>query len=181
MGDQEEALAGLLPQVQQEHLHALAGQRVERAERLVEQQEVRFDRQRTCQPEALALAAGELGDGLLGVLLEAHQLQDPARPRGALGLAQATDAKAQGDVVEGVEPGHQGVVLEHHAALAAGPFECPTVDLHASLVRLLETGEDVQQCRLAAARRAQHHQRLALGQAQAEIAEDGAALAALFE
>ena len=53
------------PDVEQQRLHALARQRVERAERLVHQQEVGFGGERPGQPDALAHAAGKLPDRLV--------------------------------------------------------------------------------------------------------------------
>ena len=48
---------------------------VERAERLVEQQDARLDRQRPCQRNALALAAGQLARIAIGKPVELHQIQ----------------------------------------------------------------------------------------------------------
>ena len=55
-------VVGSPPDGQQQFLHALARQRIERAERLVHQQEFRFGGQRAGDADALAHAAGQLPD-----------------------------------------------------------------------------------------------------------------------
>ena len=59
---------------------------VERAERLVEQQHARLDRQRPGQGHALPLAAGELRGIALGEALELDQLEQPHHPLADLAL-----------------------------------------------------------------------------------------------
>ncbi|MCY1427835.1 hypothetical protein D9M71_436980 [compost metagenome] len=181
MGNQEQALAGLAPEVEGEHLHALAGQRIEGAEGFVEQQEIRLHRQRAGEPETLALATGKLGDAVVGMFLQTNQFQHLARPYLAFGLAQATNAQTQRDILQRAQPGHQRVVLEHHATLAAGAFEGAAIDLHAAAVRRLEPGQHIEQAGLAAAGRPEHHQRFALGQAQVQVAQHLAGAAVLLE
>ena len=68
--------------MQAEHLvlHVAADQRVERAERLVEQQDLGVDGQRAGQADALLHAAGELVGVGVFVAVEADQLDHlPAR------------------------------------------------------------------------------------------------------
>ncbi len=75
----------------------LADLGVEGAERLVEQQHLRLDRQGPGQGHALALAAGELGRQAVGELLEVHQLEQlvrPARLISALGRLRISRPKA---------------------------------------------------------------------------------------
>ncbi|MOA11149.1 hypothetical protein D3C78_1310780 [compost metagenome] len=181
MGNQEQALAGLAPEVEGEHLHALAGQRIEGAERFVEQQEIRLHRQRASQSQTLPLTAGKLGDAVVGVLLQSDQLQHFMRTRLALGFTQTTNAQSEGDVFQSAQPRHQRVVLEHHATFATRTFEDAAIDLHAAAVRRLEPGQHVEQAGLAAAGRPEHHQRLALGQAQVQVAQHLAGAAVLLE
>ena len=53
--------------------HGRADARVEIGERLVEQQDLRVDRERPAEGHALALAAGELRDRAIGQAVEAEQ------------------------------------------------------------------------------------------------------------
>ena len=59
VGDEQHRLAVGAPQIEQQVAHDLPGLRVERAERLVHQQDFRIADQHLRQPDALALAARE--------------------------------------------------------------------------------------------------------------------------
>ena len=63
----------LLVQAPQPHAQLLAHGRVERAERLVEQQHARLDRERAGERHALALAARELRGIAIGEAVELHE------------------------------------------------------------------------------------------------------------
>ena len=93
----------------------LAARPVERAERLVEQEDARRGRQRARQRDALLLAAREGGDvAALGALAgrPARAARPPARPRPLAALP--LHPEAEGDVGADVEVREQRVVLEHH-------------------------------------------------------------------
>ena len=100
----------------------LAHPRVERAERLVEQQHARLQRQRARQRDALALAAGELRRVAAAEAVELDQVEQLARPASRIcafgGRSPAADAQAEGDVLEDGHVAEQGVVLEHEADAA---------------------------------------------------------------
>ena len=75
--------------------------RVERAERLVEQQHLRLRGQRAGQRDALPLAAGELRRIARAEALEPDQLQQlVARARAISAFGDAAHAQAEADVVE---------------------------------------------------------------------------------
>ena len=61
VGDQHDRRGGALPEPQQLEVEALAAQRVERAERLVEQQDLGLEREGAGERDPLARAAGQLG------------------------------------------------------------------------------------------------------------------------
>ena len=65
----------LVVQAAQPAAQFLADARVERAERLVQQQHARLDRQRARQRDALPLAAGELVRVAVGQPVELHELE----------------------------------------------------------------------------------------------------------
>ena len=88
VGDDQDRLGGELaarPQLEQLAAEVLGGEDVERAERLVHEQDVRLDDQRAGEAHALAHAAGELlGVGGLEAV-EADQVDRAERAPGALG------------------------------------------------------------------------------------------------
>ncbi len=81
--------------------HPDAQERVERRERLVEQQDLRVGDQRAGQRHALLLAARELGRQALGEALHVDELEHAACAwRAPLALATPLILQAEGDVVE---------------------------------------------------------------------------------
>ncbi len=79
VGDEDHRLADLAVEPPQLVLQPEARDRVERAERLVHQQHGRVCRERAGEPDALALAAGQLRGVALGVgLLEPDELEQLA-------------------------------------------------------------------------------------------------------
>ena len=94
----------------------LAHPRIERAERLVEQQHLRLHGQRAGERHALALAARQLGRVAVGELVDLDELEQLARPLrwiSSLGRFRMVSPKAtlseHGHVLE------RRVVLEHEA------------------------------------------------------------------
>ena len=73
--------------------------RVERAERLVEQQHLGLDRERPGERHALALAAGELRRIAVDQPLELDQREQLVHALLDLGLRPLADREAEGDVV----------------------------------------------------------------------------------
>ena len=72
-----------------------ADARVERAERLVEEQHLGLDRERAGQAHALALAAGELRRIALGEALQLHELEQLVHARLDLGPRRACGSSAR--------------------------------------------------------------------------------------
>src|SRR6266508_6270441 len=90
----------------------------------------------------------------IGKSLALNQMQLPARDLLALALADAFHLQAESDVAERRPPREQlGEILEHHAAIHAGPGDRLAVDADFTSGRAQESGNDVEQRRLAAARR----------------------------
>ena len=75
MGDQDDRLAGLLPELQDEALHLLPRQRVECAERLVHQDHVGVVGQAARQRDALLHPARQLVDRLFLEVAQTHGLE----------------------------------------------------------------------------------------------------------
>jgi hypothetical protein len=140
----------------------LAHARVERAERLVEQQHARLHRERTRERDALALAAGELirhASREPIELDESQKLEHAALDLGLRGpLAARLHADPERDVLEHVHVAEQRVVLEHEpdAALARGPVRDVLVaEPHAARLGELEPRDDPEQRGLARSGRAE--------------------------
>ena len=129
VGDDDAGDAALRGGAQQAH-DRLAVDRVERAGRLVGEQQPALADDRPGDRDPLALAAGELVGEAVGALGEA-ELLERLEPRRARGLgADAVELERQGDVLDRGEPGEQVEVLEHVADRAA-PQPRPVVARHA--------------------------------------------------
>ncbi len=73
----------------------VARHRVERAERLVHEEDVGVLRERAGERDALAHAAGQLVRALLGEAAEVHQVEQLVDARAALGARDAGGASAR--------------------------------------------------------------------------------------
>ena len=141
--------------------HAL--ERVERRQRLVEQQQPRRGGERARQRDALLLAAGKLRRKLGPAARQADELQQFVDALGDLRLGVLAVDQAVGDVVGDAQVREQRIRLEHDAVVALGRRQPRDVALAlqdgAGGLRL-EPGDDAQQRRLAAARRARGSRRI---------------------
>ena len=146
----------LVVQAPQPVAQLLAHACVERAERLVEQQHLRVDRERTGEPHALALATRELGRVAVAEPRQLHELEQlghallDLRARPAANLEPERNIVPDGHVLEG------GVVLEDEAdaaRLRRDVRHVASLEVDAALVRPLEPCDHTQQRRLAAAAR----------------------------
>ena len=148
----------LVVQTPQPAAQFLAHLGVERAEGLVQQQDLGFDRQRTGKGDALALAAGELVRIAVRQPVELHQLQQFHHAAFNFRLGRAhrarTHTQAECDVFENRHVPEQGVVLKHESdftILHPGIGGVFIVEQDAPRVGLLEPGDDTQQRGLAGA------------------------------
>ncbi len=139
--------------------HAAAQRRVQRGERLVQQQRLRTSGQRAGERHALLLAAGELVRQAPCQRRDPDHLQQPGDPLAAALAAREPEA----DVVLDAQMGEQGAFLGHvaDAALLGREVRAPVVErLRAEGDRAplgaLEAGDHAQQRRLAAAGEAEH-------------------------
>jgi hypothetical protein len=127
---------------------------VQRAERLVEEEDGGIDRERPREPHPLALPARELRRVPLRETLELDELQELSHAICDLALRSLADLQAERDVVVHRHVLERRVVLEHEpdAPLLRGPSgHVRSVDRDAPRVRRLEPGDDPQQRGLAAA------------------------------
>ena len=155
MGDQQDGGAGFTPQPQQFVAHQEAGLLVERAERLVEQDDARPLNQGPRKADTLAHAAGQLhriGGGKFG---QAHQAKRMIDPRGDLRFVQSRLAQPERDVVGDGEPGKARVLLEHDAdAVRHLAGDRVAFERRGAFGWTVQPGDDLEQRRFPAARRA---------------------------
>ena len=99
----------------------IAGEGIERAERLVHQDDARPRRQRPRDADALALAARQLMRQAVAVLaaLEPDQIEQFVDPRGDLGRRYALQFRRDPDIVGDAHMRKQPAALEHVADAAA--------------------------------------------------------------
>src|SRR5262249_54386886 len=146
----------------------LADLGVERAEGLVEQQQLRLDGERTGERDTLALAARELARQPVAEALEMDEAQQFLGPRLDVLLprtqAALLDRQAEGDVFGHGHVAKQRIVLEDEADAAvahADARDVLAVEQHLARILELEPGDDPQQRRLARARGAEQRDELA--------------------
>ena len=174
VGHVDRGVAILVVQAADLEAHLLAQVGVEVRERLVEQQGLGLDHQRAGQRHALLLAARQLAGIALGQRLEPRRRQDRLELGVDRRLVELPDAQAVGDVLGHRHVRPQRVALEDHRHVAAFRRHGARrrgQDLaadHDFACRGLDEARDQPQRRgLAAARRAQQADELAMLDAQA--------------
>ena len=118
--DMDEGDAELLLQAAQLGAHPHAQERVERRQRLVEQQDLRIGDQRARQRDALLLAARQLRRHALGVWRHGDELEELHRLLAPRRLVDALHLQREGDIVDAGEMREERVALEHHRRAALG-------------------------------------------------------------
>ena len=162
VGDEEAGLLLLLPGVEQLLLQLGAGLGVQGAEGLIHQQHLGVDGIGPGDGHALLHAAGELLGIGLGEALQIHHLQILVGDLLGLLVALALELEAELHVLLHGEPGEQGVLLEHDAAVGAGALHGLAVHQHLALGGALQAADDVEQGGLAAAGGAHHAHKFVL-------------------
>ena len=167
------AAAGVLQQLED----VLARDIVERAGRLVAQQQLRVFRKRPRDGDALLLAAGELRWEILQPILQPDLAQHLCRVERML-----AQLRRDLNVFERRQVLDQVIELEHEAHVAAAILreltavvagDVPPVELHGAARERVHTAEDIQQRRLARARRTHDHADLALLDRKARVVQRG--------
>ena len=158
--------------------------RVERAERLVEQQHRRREHERTRERDALLLPAGELVRPALSERPRRTSSSASAtRPRRSA-FGDVLEAKAEADVLLDGEVGEERVALEDGVD---GPLvrrrlgDVRVADDDAPRVGALEAGDHAQRRRLAAAGRAEQREELAAADLERDVVDGGHVVERLAE
>src|SRR5581483_3868239 len=139
--------------------------RVECRQRLVEEQHARLDRERAGERDALLHAAGELMRVAVAGVREADELEQVVDALAPVELVPAANPEPELDVLPRGHVREQRVRLEDHphVALVGGDAgDVLAVDEDAAAVRTVEACDEAQRGRLAAARRAEEREELAL-------------------
>src|SRR3954452_6611290 len=152
-------------------LQRLARLRVQRAERLIHQQNLRVDRQRPRNADALLHAAGELIGTAIARILQAHQIEIASRRFAQHPAAHPLHFQPERHVLKRGEPRQQRRMLEHHAAVVPTAGDHVSIDRHAAAACRLEAHRDAQRRGLAAAGGADQRDDLAVSHAETEAAQ----------
>ena len=174
MGDVQEGDADAFLQRLQFDLERAAQLRVERAERLVEQQHGRVEDERAGQRDPLLLAAGQLTRPPLRERGHLDQVESLVHAAFDIGLGELAVPQAERHVVSHVKEREQRVALEHRVDVApvrrhVGDIGAVEQDLARG--RLLEARDQPQGGGLAAARRAEQGEELAAGHGQVDVVD----------
>jgi hypothetical protein len=163
MGDEHHRLAVKAPQVEQQVAHDLPGLRVERAERLVHQQDLRVADQHLHQADALALPTGQHVRIAFAEVGQAHAGEPVLRAPACLVAAYAGSLEPDRNILERGLPWKQRVGLEKIAGLAVEPGEPRTENVDLARRRRDQPGGNIEQGRFAAAGRADNGNELTIG------------------
>jgi hypothetical protein len=139
-------------------------------------------RERPRERDALLLPARQFARQPLLVAFESHDLQQLIAATLALGRAHAARAQREFDVIGHRHVAEQRVVLEHEADFAVACTEVrdvAAVQHDAAVVDGRQPGDRAQQRALAAARWAQQHEQLAVGDVRRDVADRSAAVVLL--
>src|SRR5918992_2888158 len=148
----------------EEHLHLLAQLQVERAERLVEEQDARSFGERPGERDPLLLTAGQLPRLARADLLEVDELEQLPGPSVAGALPDPGLLEPVRHVVEHAQVWEERVRLEdgvHVPLVGREVRDVVAADQHLALVGPFEAGDQAKRRRLPTARWAEQRQELA--------------------
>jgi len=164
VGDIDERDPELALEVREHRLHPDLEVRVERGQRLVEQQDFWLGHQRAGERDALALAARKVRDVALGELGNLHPLEPLVGTLPSLGLAHAAHSQAELDILTHRQEGEEREALPYHRRVAAPGrqvVDASAVQADFALARSVEAREHPERGGLTAAARAHDREELA--------------------
>ena len=180
--DVDKGRAEVRLQLLQLDLHVLAQLEVEGAQRLVEQKQRRLEHQAACDSDPLFLPPGELVDALALRAGKADAFQhrfDAIRDDGA---PNPSAREAVGDVLADRHHRKQREMLEYHvhrSPVRRHAKHRAATDANVTVVGREKSGDDAQQCRLAAARWTQDREKAAVGHRERQRVDGGVIAVAL--
>jgi hypothetical protein len=150
VGDQQRGLGLALEGLRKFALEHHPGLRVDRRERLVEQQHGRIGRERAGQRDPLPHAARQLMRIVPGEIEKMEVFQQRLRAPLALRQREPLDFDAEHHVLEHGAPGQQQVLLQHEGDVRVRAFHALAVDEGLTFARRAETRTDVEEGRFSA-------------------------------
>ena len=171
VGDEHHGGRRQRPQLQQLVFHQRARLHVQRPERLVHQQDLRFVDQALGQGNPLAHPAAELAGVAVLEPRQPHARDPVARPPARLLPRHPAVDRPGGDVVQHVLPWEDRIGLEHVAGVAADPRNGLAEHEHPAPAGRFEPGDQTQRGRFAGSRRTDDRAELAARHRQREIAD----------
>ena len=176
VGDVYEGDAQLLVHLFELHLHVFAHLQVESGKGLVKEQNFGLVDDGAGYGNALLLSAGEGVYVAVFIVGHAHHAERLLHFLFDSGGGELLQLEAESNIIEYVEVGKQGVLLEHRIHRAAvgwclrDVFSC---NGNHSFRSCLEARNQTQQCRLSATGRSQYRYKLALADRQIHIIQYG--------
>ena len=165
VGDVDRGGAQLLLQADEVALKRLAPAGVQVAQRLVQQQHLRITHHAAPQSDPLPLAPGQLGGAALQQIADPQHFGRLAHAAFDLRPRQAAQLETESQVLEDVQMRIQREMLEDHrhvAVFRGKPRDRAAADADLAGRRLVQTRDQPQRGRLAAARGTDQHQQLAV-------------------
>src|SRR5204862_2403503 len=111
----------------------------------------------------------ELVEWRIGEFIEADQARSLHGSGSTLGGSHTAHAQSELDILADVEPWHQRMLLEYHAAIRARPDDRSSIELDRSVRRRQESGDAGKKCRLAAPGGADRDHEVAIGHRQIDV------------
>src|SRR5262245_31210 len=171
MGDHNDGLAGCLPQAQQFVLHHLARKGVERAERLIEQEDLRIVGKRAGDRHALFHAARQLARKTVLKALQPDRADKPLDGLVAPLARRSAHLEAVADILRDRQPRKQRILLEDDAAIDTWTGHRLAIDLDDPAVRTDKAAENVEERALAAAGRSDNGDELTFRNVDVHVGE----------
>jgi hypothetical protein len=163
-----------LPDTGQLFLHHLAGLRVERRERLVQQEQIRIGGERAGQIDPLAHTAGQLAGVLVLLAREADQLHQLGDPGPAPLVQPLLGLEAELDVGHDIAPRKERGLLEDQRTVRSGPGYLFAVQLQPPGGHRGQSRQRRQERRLPAATRSDYRHEFVLGDIERQpVAREG--------
>ena len=163
VGDDDEGLVELLPQVEEKLVEFLLVLAVERTTGFVGKDDGRAVHQRSRYGDALFFAAGKFGRLVRGAVAEVHESEQFLGACFGFFVAFSGDESGNHDVFEGREFGQQLMELEHETDVAVAEVaellarercHVGSIDSEATAVGSVECADDLQQRGFSGSRRA---------------------------
>ena len=112
-------LPRLFPQLKDQRLHFLTGQRIKRTKRLIHEDQIRIIHKAPGKRNTLLHATRQLIGWCLTKTLETHSVEPEIDQLSGLLLTHTLHAQSEIDIPRNCKPLEQGALLKHHAAFGA--------------------------------------------------------------